>query len=330
MSATPSRRRRLVDLGHLDRAVLSAHAVGEAASKVAVIPEVRKILVDKQREFARAPPGAVLDGRDIGTVVCPDADVKLYVTASAEVRARRRLAEIEANGGTAEFATSWPTSSAATSATWAGPIRRSGPPRRALARHLGNGYRSGVFWLQEHIVDRVLARRKQGLTSCTVPGRLETDLPAFFLRRFAAYSGLGPPARNATGQRNTNPWRRSRKAGRIQEIQCHKLTPPATISRACSKNPSRDGHSGEGQVVQRHHHRHRKGHGDHRRRPEGRRSRAAEGIRRQGQGRPAQGRRHRRGLCRAHRERAWRSHAVARQGSPRRELGQARREVHQG
>lgn len=95
---------RLVDLGHLDRAVLSAHAVGEAASKVAVIPEVRKILVDKQREFARAPQGAVLDGRDIGTVVCPDADVKLYVTASAQVRARRRLAEIEANGGAAEFA----------------------------------------------------------------------------------------------------------------------------------------------------------------------------------------------------------------------------------
>ncbi len=95
---------RLVDLGHLDRAVLSAHAVGEAASKVAVIPEVRKILVEKQRAFAAQPSGAVLDGRDIGTVVCPDADVKLYVTASAEVRARRRLAEIEANGGAADFA----------------------------------------------------------------------------------------------------------------------------------------------------------------------------------------------------------------------------------
>lgn len=95
---------KLVDLARLDRKVLSAHAVGEAASKVAVIPEVRKILVDKQREFARVPQGAVLDGRDIGTVVCPDADVKLYVTASAEVRAQRRLAEIEANGGTADFA----------------------------------------------------------------------------------------------------------------------------------------------------------------------------------------------------------------------------------
>ena len=85
---------RAVDLGRLDREVLSAHAVGEAASRVAVIPEVRRILVDKQRQFARRLPGSVLDGRDIGTVVCPDADVKLYVTASAEVRARRRLAEI--------------------------------------------------------------------------------------------------------------------------------------------------------------------------------------------------------------------------------------------
>ena len=95
---------RQVDLTKLDRTILSAHQVGEAASKIAVFPEVRRILVEKQREFARGPQGAVLDGRDIGTVVCPDAEVKLYVTASAEVRARRRLAEIEANGGTADFA----------------------------------------------------------------------------------------------------------------------------------------------------------------------------------------------------------------------------------
>ena len=95
---------RQVDLGDLDREALSQHAVGEAASQVAVVPAVRRALVDKQREFARTPPGAVLDGRDIGTVVCPDADVKLYVTASAAVRARRRLAEIEARGGTADYA----------------------------------------------------------------------------------------------------------------------------------------------------------------------------------------------------------------------------------
>jgi len=92
-----------VDLGALDRETLSQHAVGEAASRIAVIPAVRRLLVDKQRAFARGAPGAVLDGRDIGTVVCPDADVKLYVTASAAVRARRRLAEIEARGGTADY-----------------------------------------------------------------------------------------------------------------------------------------------------------------------------------------------------------------------------------
>lgn len=93
-----------VDLGNLDREALSAHAVADAASRVAVIPEVRRILVAKQREFARQDGGAVLDGRDIGTVVCPDADVKLYVTASPEVRALRRLRDIEARGGRAELA----------------------------------------------------------------------------------------------------------------------------------------------------------------------------------------------------------------------------------
>ncbi|MDP3896126.1 MAG: (d)CMP kinase, partial [Mesorhizobium sp.] len=95
---------RAVDLSALDRHVLSTHRVGEAASRVAVIPAVRRILVDKQRDFARTLPGAVLDGRDIGTVVCPDADVKLYVTASAEVRADRRHREIIRLGGQANFA----------------------------------------------------------------------------------------------------------------------------------------------------------------------------------------------------------------------------------
>ncbi|MGN6767943.1 MAG: (d)CMP kinase, partial [Rhizobiaceae bacterium] len=89
---------RNVDLSALDRDSLSTHAVGEAASKVAVMPAVRRALVGKQREFSRTPPGAVLDGRDIGTVVCPDADVKLYVTASAEVRAARRTDEIVSRG----------------------------------------------------------------------------------------------------------------------------------------------------------------------------------------------------------------------------------------
>lgn len=78
----------------LARSDLRSMAAGEAASRVAVIPEVRAALVAFQREFAQRDGGAVLDGRDIGTVICPDADVKLFVTASAEVRAERRFAEI--------------------------------------------------------------------------------------------------------------------------------------------------------------------------------------------------------------------------------------------
>ena len=68
--------------------------MGGWASQVAAIPEVRQALLTYQRDFAARPQGAVLDGRDIGTVICPDADVKLYVTASAEVRAKRRWDEI--------------------------------------------------------------------------------------------------------------------------------------------------------------------------------------------------------------------------------------------
>ena len=79
------------DLGRGDLRTMTA---GEAASKVAVIPEVRAALVEFQRRFARSEGGAVLDGRDIGTVICPKAEVKLYVTASAEVRAHRRWLEV--------------------------------------------------------------------------------------------------------------------------------------------------------------------------------------------------------------------------------------------
>lgn len=77
---------------------LRSPEVAQAASRVAVIAEVRSALVDFQRAFARRAGGAVLDGRDIGTVICPNADVKLFVTASAEVRARRRYDELSAKG----------------------------------------------------------------------------------------------------------------------------------------------------------------------------------------------------------------------------------------
>ncbi len=73
-------------------------AIGEGASIVARIPAVRAALLDYQRAFAGRSPGAVLDGRDIGTVVCPDASVKIFVTAAPEVRARRRFLELQARG----------------------------------------------------------------------------------------------------------------------------------------------------------------------------------------------------------------------------------------
>lgn len=92
-----------IELAGLDRSVLAQHHIGEAASKIAVMPSVRRALVAAQRKFAAKAPGTVLDGRDIGTVVCPDAPVKLYVTASPDVRARRRYDEIVAGGAPADF-----------------------------------------------------------------------------------------------------------------------------------------------------------------------------------------------------------------------------------
>lgn len=82
----------------LDADNLRTPDVAQAASKVAVIAEVRAALVDFQRAFARRAGGAVLDGRDIGTVICPQAEAKLYVTASAEVRAHRRWLELTSTG----------------------------------------------------------------------------------------------------------------------------------------------------------------------------------------------------------------------------------------
>ena len=90
---------KALDPGGFDEKALKSHAIGEAASIVSALPEVRAALLAFQRDFGRVPPGAVLDGRDIGTVIFPDADVKVYVDATAEVRARRRTAEIAAAGG---------------------------------------------------------------------------------------------------------------------------------------------------------------------------------------------------------------------------------------
>ncbi|MEO0412786.1 MAG: (d)CMP kinase [Pseudomonadota bacterium] len=104
--AAASASARALDVGTLSDPQLRAQDTGAAASKIARYPGVRSALLDFQRRFAANPPGnargAVLDGRDTGSVICPDADVKFYVEASAQERARRRAAELAAKGEDAD------------------------------------------------------------------------------------------------------------------------------------------------------------------------------------------------------------------------------------
>jgi cytidylate kinase len=101
---SPGNRARAVaaaealDPTQFDEPALKSPAVGEAASVISAVPEVRGALLSFQRSFGRTPPGAVLDGRDIGTVIFPDADVKIFLTATAETRAQRRAVELERAG----------------------------------------------------------------------------------------------------------------------------------------------------------------------------------------------------------------------------------------
>jgi cytidylate kinase len=95
---------RSLDTAILDSPELRSAEVGAASSKVAAIPAVRAALLDFQRDFAHRPPGAVLDGRDVGTVVVPEAEVKLFVTASAAVRASRRHQELLDRGEVSIYA----------------------------------------------------------------------------------------------------------------------------------------------------------------------------------------------------------------------------------
>ena len=92
-----------LDLGTLNQEVLSAHEIGEAASKIAVMSGVREVLVEAQRKFANKEPGAVLDGRDIGTVVFPDAEIKIFMSASPEKRAYRRYKELLDKGEEVDY-----------------------------------------------------------------------------------------------------------------------------------------------------------------------------------------------------------------------------------
>jgi cytidylate kinase len=89
---------KALDPASFDEIALKTPTVGEAASLVSAIAGVRTALVAFQRDFAAKPPGAVLDGRDIGTIICPDADVKIFVTAALETRTRRRAAEYRVHG----------------------------------------------------------------------------------------------------------------------------------------------------------------------------------------------------------------------------------------
>ena len=90
-----------LDPGKFEENALKSPAITEAASRVAAIPQVRQALVDYQRAFASRPPGAVIDGRDIGTVIVPSADVKIFVLAAPEVRAARRAGELRERGESA-------------------------------------------------------------------------------------------------------------------------------------------------------------------------------------------------------------------------------------
>ena len=102
---------KAIDPARFDEAALKRYEVGEAASVVSAIPGVRAALFNFQQEFAAAPPGAVLDGRDIGTVICPNAEVKIFVTATPEVRARRRASSCAGGARAPTRRPSWPTSS---------------------------------------------------------------------------------------------------------------------------------------------------------------------------------------------------------------------------
>ena len=92
-----------LDLKAVDHEAIRTGAAGEAASQVAAHPAVREALLKLQREFAAQPGGAVLDGRDIGTVICPHATAKLFVTATPEVRAHRRFSQLKAQDGSISY-----------------------------------------------------------------------------------------------------------------------------------------------------------------------------------------------------------------------------------
>ncbi len=151
-----------LDPGGFDEKALKSHAIGEAASIVSALPEVRAALLAFQRDFGRAPPGAVLDGRDIGTVIFPDADVKIYVDATPEIRARRRAAEIASTGGAvseAEVLADIRRRDERDTRRAAAPLRPAPDAHLLDTTHLDI---DAAFWAAIDIVEAVRAGRKRG------------------------------------------------------------------------------------------------------------------------------------------------------------------------
>ena len=161
-AADAGRAARSLDPSRFDEKTLKSHQVGEAASVVSAIPEVRAALLDFQRDFGRAPPGAVLDGRDIGTVIFPDADVKIFVTASPEVRARRRTLELQAAGVAVEEAdvlADIRRRDERDSGRSAAPLKRAGDAHLLDTTHLDI---DAAFRAAIDIVEAVRAGRQRG------------------------------------------------------------------------------------------------------------------------------------------------------------------------
>ena len=153
---------RALDPARFDEPALKSHATAEAASVVSAIPEVRTALLAFQREFGRAPPGAVLDGRDIGTVIFPDAEVKILVTAAAPERARRRALELQARGAEAsevEILADILRRDARDTQRSAAPLRAAADAHLLDTTHLDI---DAAFRAAVDIVEAVRAGRKRG------------------------------------------------------------------------------------------------------------------------------------------------------------------------
>ena len=174
---------------------LKSEAAGGIASRISAFPLVRAALIKRQRDFAEQAGGAVLDGRDIGTVIGPDADAKLFVTASPEVRAGRRHLELQGRGEATTSRRCSPTSAAATSAMPAATrVADAAGRRRLLAGHQRFGYRSRIRY----------RRRRDPEEGSASAGVLEGSAPIQL-------------AQGISGGRISTSWARGWAAGRARQ-----------------------------------------------------------------------------------------------------------------